>query len=655
MHLRRLIALCALAAAPLAALAAPPASEATIAANAAVAETLPEDREDEDFVSRGFIAAWPEPDIRNAAGDIVWSFAAYDFVKGEAPASVNPSLWRHARLLAKHGLFKVHERIYQVRGFDVSNMSIILGRKGLIVVDPLTSVETAAAALTLARETLGDRPVTAVVYTHSHADHFAGVRGVVDGADVAAGRVRIIAPEHFLEEALAENVIAGPAMTRRAGYQFGSGLSPGPEGQMTSGIGRGIAGGRRSLIAPTETIARNGETRVIDGVTFIFQLTPNTEAPAEMNFFLPEFGALCLAENANVSMHNILTPRGALVRDAKVWADGLTKSLELFGPRAELMFASHGWPRFGAPRVRDYIESHRDAYKYLHDQTVRMMNMGMTGEEIAEEIRLPDALEARWFNRGYYGTMKHNARAVYQRYLGWYDGNPARFDALPRADSAALYVEAMGGAKKVLKRARTAAGRGEYRWAAELLDRLVFAEPDNLEARRLLAEAHAQMAYQAESAIWRNMFLSAARELTDGVAQTSGENVSLDFVAATPSAMLFDLLAVRLNPERARAAAPDVPLALNIAFPDRGERFALTVRNGVLIHAAGAHEKPAVTVRIARPLFLAAMLAPQGATPNAAAGLIDLSPPEVAGDASRWETFRTLFDAPDPRFAIVTP
>jgi alkyl sulfatase BDS1-like metallo-beta-lactamase superfamily hydrolase len=636
---------------------AAPASEATMRANAAV--VLPPDAADEDFASRGFIASWPEPVLKDASGAPAWSFAAYDFVEGGAPASVNPSLWRHAKLLARHGLFRAHERIYQVRGFDVSNMSIIVGAKGLILVDPLTSVEAAQAALALARRSLGEKPVVAVIYTHSHADHFAGVKGVVDAKDVAAGRVRIIAPENFLEHAVSENIIAGPAMMRRAAYQFGTGLTPGDEGQMTSGIGRGIAGGTRSLIPPTETIRRTGQTLMIDGVRFVFQLTPNTEAPAEMNFFLPDFGALCLAENANVSMHNVLTPRGALVRDSRIWADYLTEALRLYGDRSEIMFASHGWPRFGGERVRDFMASHRDAYKYLHDQSVRMMNMGLTGEEIAERIALPASLAQRWFNRGYYGTMRHNSRAVYQRYMGWYDGNPAHLNALPHEASAARYVEAMGGAKKVMKRARRAADAGDYRWAAELLDRVVFADAENEKARAALAAAHEQLGYQAESAIWRNMYLSAARELTAGPAPASAAAISPDYIAATPSALLFDLLAVRLNPERAAVGADagsgpqDAQLKLNLVFTDRKERFAVTVRNGVLVHEKGVTLEDAdATVALARPQFLLAMLAP-GSSPQAVQSAT--APPAVTGDAAAWETFRTLFDAPDPNFAIVTP
>jgi alkyl sulfatase BDS1-like metallo-beta-lactamase superfamily hydrolase len=617
------------------------ADRPTREANSIVAAMLPTfDREDEDFAARGFIATWPDAQIRNAEGRVVWDFAAYDFLRGPAPDTVNPSLWRHAGLIVRHGLFQVHERIYQVRGFDVSNMTIIVGDAGLIVVDPLTSVEVAEAGLALARRTLGNKPVVAVIYTHSHADHFAGVRGVVDGADVAAGRVAIIAPEGFLEHAVGENVIAGNAMSRRATYQFGAGLAPGPEGAVTSGIGPAVSAGRRSLIAPTDVITRTGEERVIDGVRFVFQMTPNTEAPSEFNFFLPQFSALCLSENANATMHNVLTPRGALVRDAKAWADYLTEALRLYGGQAEIMFTSHAWPRFGGGRVRDFIASHRDAYKYLHDQSVRLMNQGYTGPEIAERVALPETLAQRWFNRGYYGTMRHNARAVYQRYMGWYDGNPAHLNPLPQEQSAARYVEAMGGARRVIRRAEAAMARGDYRWAAELLDHVVFADPDNARARTLLAQAHTQMAFHAESAIWRNMYLSAARELMLDEIPPAPAAQSLDFVAATPSAMVFDLLSVRLDP----AIAGPEPLRLNIVFPERNERFAVAVRNGVLVAEAGVTLRDAhADVTLPRAAFLQTMFTPQA------------GPALVQGDQAAWARFRTLFDAPEPDFAIVTP
>lgn len=620
--------------------AAAPASEATKRANAAVAAEMPVNAEDEGFGAAGYMGSLPEPDIKDDQGRTVWNLAAYDFAKGLAPDTANPSLWRHARILAHHGLFKAHEKVYQIRGFDVANMTIIVGKTGLVVVDPLTSVETARAGLTLARQHLGDKKVVAVVYTHSHVDHFAGVRGVVDADALAKGRVQIIAPEGFLEHAVGENVIAGPAMGRRAAYQFGVRVAPGPEGQLTSGIGLAVSAGTRSLIPPTQTIARTGQTLTIDGVKFVFQMTPGAEAPAEMNFFLPELGVLCLAENANATMHNILTPRGALVRDAKLWADYLTQSLRLYGAQSEVLVTSHGWPRFGGDRIRDFISSHRDAYKYLHDQSVRLMNKGLTGEEIAEEIALPDALSDRWFNRGYYGTMRHNSRAVYQRYMGWYDGNPAHLNALPEEVTAARYVEAMGGAKKVRKAARRAAAAGDYRWAAELLDLAVFADPGDAEARATLADAHEQLAYQAESAIWRNMYLSAADELRHGV--KSGEAIaqSADFIMATPVAMIFDLLSVRLAAERAPAEA----LLLNFTFPERKEQVAVTIRNGVLVHEEGvAHEAAAATVVMPRAAFLATMFA---GAPAAAA---------ITGDADAFERFKALFDAPPADFNIVTP
>ena len=527
-------------------------SDATRAANAEMSRVLPwSDREDEEFATRGFIGASDQQQIRTADGSrVVWDFAAYNFLQGEAPATVNPSLWRQAGLLARAGLFRVTDRVYQVRGFDVSNMTIIVGETGLILVDPLTSSETAQAALALARRTFGDRPVRAVIYTHSHVDHFGGVRGVVSPEDVAAGRVEIIAPEGFMEHAVTENVIAGNAMGRRALYQFGSGLAPGPEGQMSSGIGLAISAGTFTLIPPTRSITHTGETLTIDGVRIEFQLTPETEAPAEMNFFLPDLGVLCLAENANASMHNVLTPRGALVRDAKAWADYLTESLRLYGDRSQVLVTSHAWPRFGNVRVRDFVASHRDAYKYLHDQTVRLMNAGYTDREIAEQVRLPEPLASRWFNRGYYGTMMHNSRAVYQRYMGWYDANPANLNPLPPAEEATRFVRAMGGAERVLAEGQRAFDEGDYRWAARVLNHLVFAAPDNTAARQLLARTHRQMAYQAESAIWRNMYLVAARELEQGPPTRPSQVQSADLVAATPTSYILDLLAVRLNPER---------------------------------------------------------------------------------------------------------
>jgi alkyl sulfatase BDS1-like metallo-beta-lactamase superfamily hydrolase len=619
-------------------------SEATRALNAEMSRLLPwSDREDEAFATRGFIAAWDQPQIRTSDGRVVWDFSAYNFLQGPAPETVNPSLWRHAGLLVRAGLFQVRERVYQVRGFDVSNMTIVVGNSGLIVVDPLTSAETAQAALALARRTIGNLPVRAVIYTHSHVDHFGGVRGVVPAGQEAG--VEIIAPEGFMEHAVTENVIAGNAMGRRAQYQFGAGLQPGPEGQMTSGIGVAISAGTFTLIPPTRSITRTGETLTIDGVRIEFQITPETEAPAEMNLFFPDFGVLDLAENANATMHNVLTPRGALVRDSKAWADYLTESLRLFGPRTETMITSHAWPRFGAARVRDFIASHRDAYKYLHDQTVRLMNAGYTDREIAERVRLPEPLASRWFNRGYYGTMMHNSRAVYQRYMGWYDANPANLNPLPPEEEATRFVRAMGGPERVLAEGQRAFDEGDYRWAARVLNHLIFAAPANTQARALLARTHRQMAYQAESAIWRNMYLMAALELEGGVPQRPSGVQSADLVAATPTSYILDLLAVRLNPERLGTRR----YAFNLVFPERDERFAVTIANGVLVHEAGVTLEDAPTVTAARGVFLQAM-----ATQSMARAVLSGSV-RITGNRRSLEGMGEVFDTPDPNFAIVTP
>ena len=617
-------------------------SEATRASNAAFSQTLPwGDREDEDFATRGFISAYDQPQIRTADGSrVVWDFTAYDFLHGDAPDTVNPSLWRHAQLLARAGLFRVTDRVYQIRGFDVSNMTIVVGDTGLIIVDPLSSAETAAAGLALARRTLGDKPVVAVIYTHSHIDHFGGVRGVVPNP---AG-VEIIAPDHFMEHAVTENVIAGNAMSRRAQYQFGAGLPPGPEGQMTSGIGLAVSNGTFTLIPPTRTITHTGETLTIDGVRIEFQLTPDTEAPSEMNFLFLDFGVLLIAENATASMHNILTPRGALVRDAKAWADYLTEVLRLYGDRTQVMVNSHAWPRFGGDRVRDFLTSHRDAYKYLHDQTVRLMNAGYTDREIAEQVRLPASLSARWFNHGYYGTMMHNSRAVDQRYMGWYDANPTNLNPLPPAEEGVRFVRAMGGEDRVLAEGQRAFDEGDYRWAARVLNNLVFANPQNTAARQLLARTHRQMAYQAESAIWRNMYLTAARELEQGPPQRGPQTQSADLIGATPTSYILDLLAVRLNPER----LGDRHYAFNLVFPERNERFAVTIRNGVLVYERD-QTVDGPTVTSPRAAFLQAM-ATQSMARAVLSGQI-----RIQGSRRSLEGLGEVFDNPDPNFPIVTP
>ena len=430
------------------------AAAVSFTASAALADPDFNNRQDFDFAQRGFVGTRADPRITTTDGRLVWDLGAYDFLKGPAPATANPSLWRQAQLLSKAGLFKVTDGVWQVRGFDISSATFIQTRTGWIVVDPLTSAEAAKAAYDLVSDKLGKRPVVAMIYTHSHTDHFGGARGMIAQADVDAGRVRVIAPAGFLEHAVSENIIAGPAMARRAAYQFGTFLPKSAAGQVSSGIGQALSAGTQTLVPPTVSITRTGQELVIDAVRLQFQLTPGTEAPAEMNIYLPDLKALCMAENANASMHNVLTPRGALVRDAKEWADYLTESIRLYGDKSDVMFTSHAWPRFGRAVLNDYLGKHRDAYKYLHDQTVRLMNSGLTGPEIANRLKLPPALADEWYNRGYYGTLSFNSRAVYQRYMGWYDANPVHLAPLDPADESARYVAMMGGAEAVLAAAR---------------------------------------------------------------------------------------------------------------------------------------------------------------------------------------------------------
>jgi alkyl sulfatase BDS1-like metallo-beta-lactamase superfamily hydrolase len=624
-------------------------SPATKAVNAAETANLDwADAEDFNRAQRGFIATRTDPKIRAADGRVVWDLDAYSFVlTGVAPDTVNRSLWRQSQLLARHGLFQVAPLIYQVRGFDISNITFIQGDSGWIIIDPLTNIETARAALDLANEKLGARPVKAVIYTHSHADHFGGVKGVVDPADVAAGRVKIIAPAGFLEHAVAENLLAGPAMSRRAAYQFGTPLPRAPNGQMGAGIGLGIPMGTLSLIAPTTLVEKTGESLTLDGVRFEFQLTPGAEAPAELNFFLPDLGALCLAENANATMHNVLPPRGALVRDAKQWADFLTEALVRYGDRSEVLFLVHTWPRWGKSDVAAFIATHRDAYKYLHDQAVRLMNQGLTAPEIADQITLPPELSRLWHNRGYYGTMRHNARAVYQRYLGWYDGNPARLNALAPQEAGKRYVAALGGAEAVLAQVERAMQAGDYRWASELASHLVFAEPDNAKAKLALAKAFEQLGYQAESMLWRNMYLTGALELREGVKPRGPGTVSIDLISATPTPMIFDLLAVRVDPEKALG----VDLAVRFVFPERSESVLVTVRNRVLVHRSDASASAQAIVTVSRANFLRLFF--QGADGRAMVFAGDM---RISGDAGVLQRFGAVLDRAGPSdFAIVTP
>jgi alkyl sulfatase BDS1-like metallo-beta-lactamase superfamily hydrolase len=586
-----------------------------------------------------------DPIIKAKDGKPVWNLDAYAWMDGESPETVNPSLWRHMGLLRRHGLFALSDNMWQVRGFDVSNMTVIKGKTGWILIDPLTTRDTAAAALKLVNEKLGARPVTAIIYSHSHGDHFGGVRGVVDEADVKSGKVAIIAPEHFLAETASENVMAGSAMSRRAAFQFGSNLKPGPQGQMGSGIGKGIAGGDITLISPTIDIRKTGEIREIDGVALEFQMVPATEAPAEMNVYVASSKTFLAAEIATCSLHNILTPRGAKVRDAHAWAGFLNEAINLYGDRSDTIASSHCWPRFGQGEVKGWLSGQRDNYRYLHDQTVRMMNKGMTQAEIAENLKAPPAIANQWFNKGYYGTYSHNSKAIYQYYLGWYDAVPANLNPHPPEVRAAKFVAAMGGARKVLTEAKKAMAAGDYRWSSDLLNQLVFADPKNAAGRALLADSYEQQGYQAESAIWRNMFLSAARDLREGV-KASITNQSIDMISAIPTGLLLDSVATRLDP----VVIGDKALAINFVFSDRQEQAKISVGNAVMFSEMGAsHASPNVTVTGPRQLFLALLFLKTPLTQLEGAGL------KVEGDRAAVEALQAALDATPGPFNIAEP
>jgi alkyl sulfatase BDS1-like metallo-beta-lactamase superfamily hydrolase len=566
-----------------------PASEATKAANRALQQYLNfGDREDFDNATRGLIARPDTLTIRNAKGDVVWDLEAYKGYIGvdkPAPDTVNPSLWRNAQLNMQHGLFRVHDRIVQVRGYDLSNISFIQGDTGWIVFDPLISAETAKAAYDLVTQHLGPRPVAAVVYSHSHVDHYGGVRGIVDEADVRSGKVQILAPEHFTEHAISENVIAGNVMSRRAIYMYGAMLPRNAQGGVNGGLGQTTSTGTAGLIEPTREIKRTGEEVTVDGVTMVFQMTPGTEAPAEMNTYFPQLRAMWMAENSTNTLHNVLTLRGAQVRDPLKWAGYLNETIELYGDKTDVKFQSHHWPVWESGKIVDYWKKQRDLYKYIHDQSVNLMNKGYTGIELSNMVKLPPELDKAWFNRGYYGSVKHNTRAVYQRYMGFYDANPSTLDQLPPEEAARKYVEYMGGAAAVLQKARADFDKGEYRWVAEALKHVVFADPGNKDGTELLADAYEQMGYQAESGPWRSVYLQGAFELRNGVPKAGGINTaSPDTIKAMPPEMTFDYFAVRLNGEKAAGKK----LTLNIEFTDLKKSYALLIENGVLNYAKTA-------------------------------------------------------------------
>lgn len=561
-----------------------PATEHTRKANAEFANNLPlSDTSDFSDAERGLIAKLPGGQIKDTQGRVIWDLNGYSFLdEAEAPDTVNPSLWRQARLNMSNGLYKVVERVYQIRGFDLSNMTIIEGDTGIMLIDPLISPETAKAGLDLYYQHRPKKPVVAVMYTHSHIDHYGGVKGVVNEADVGSGKVKIIAPDRFLEAAISENVYAGTAMGRRGIYHTGGVLPKNERAQVDDGLGKTASLGSSTLIPPTDLIKTTGETRTVDGIEMEFLMAPDTEAPAEMLIYFPQFKLLNAAEDATHNQHNLYTLRGAQVRNARTWWRVIDDAINRFGDKTEAVIAQHHWPMWGRDRIKSFLMDQRDMFKFIHDQALNLANKGYTPTEIAEQLRLPRELANKWHNRSYYGSTNHNAKAVYQHYLGWYDGNPVNLFPHPPVEAAKRYVAYMGGSEAAIARARKDFDRGDYRWVAEVMSRVVFAEPDNREARELAADALEQLGYQTECGTWRNNFLQGASELRSGIPDIAAIDVaSSDVIQAMSPDMLLDYMGIRLNTARAQGKS----MRINWKQPNGGQTYALELRNSVLIYS----------------------------------------------------------------------
>lgn len=627
------------------------AHPATIVHNATVRDTLDfDDTADFDDARHGFVGTLEPPVIYNSNGEAIWDQTRYGFLENEAaPDSVNPSLWRLARLNHIHGLFKVTDRIYQVRGFDLANITFVETDHGLIVIDPLTFEESARAALALYTAHRGERTVLAVFYSHSHRDHFGGVRGVIDSADVAAGAVQVIAPEGFLEEAVSEAVLAGVPMRRRSEFQFGTSLDAGIFAHVDSGLGKAVGRGTSGLIAPTRTIARTGESMIIDGLEIEFQFTPGAEAPSEMNFFFPSLRALNMAENACHTMHNLCPLRGAKVRDALAWARYLDESIDAYAGRVDVVYAQHHWPIWGRERINTFLVEQRDLYRYLHDQTLRWMSHGLGPRDIAEKLMFPEGLSRKWHTRGYYGAVVHNVQAIYAFYMGPYDGNPSTLHPLAPTAAGAKYIDYMGGITAVIERARVDYARGEFRWVAQLMNHAVFADPLCEPARQLGADALEQLGYQAESATWRNAYLLASRELRHGSPSraVAGNTVSPGMIAQLPVSLLLDFLAIRVKGREAAA----LTLRLDWTMRDENCSHRLVLSHGALTHRAGSHGDAAQARVVTDRAGLTQIFANGGDFKKA----MDRGWLTVEGDSEAARTLFSLLDEFDPAFAVVEP
>ena len=594
---------------------------------------------------KGFIAA-PTGQVKDAEGKVIWDFDAFSFIQGDAPATVNPSLWRQATLNNQIGLFKVTEGIWQLRGFDLANMTLIQGKSGWIVIDALTAQETSAAALAFARQHLGNQKVSALIFTHSHVDHFGGALGVVSAQEVKSRKIPVLAPEGFMEEATSENILMGPAMGRRAMFMYGSRLPRNEKGLVDNGLGKAVAFGKLGILTPNTTVRSDKQMMTIDGVRFVFHNASGTEAPSEFTFYLPDLKAFCGAELMGHTLHNLYTLRGAKVRDANKWAQILDDSLRHV-QNSEVVFNQHHWPVWGASNIQDFIAKQRDAYQFIHDQTVRHMNAGLNAAEISEIIQMPKALDEHLSVRGYYGTVRHNVKAVYQNYMGWFDAHPANLDPIPPFQASERYVNLMGGTDKVLAAAKEAVGKGEYRWAAELLKHLVDVSPNHAEAKALLAETFEKLGFAAESSAWRNFYLTGALELREGAPEKGMSREGLiDMLNQTPIERFLEAMAASLNATKADGKK----LKINLVFSDTRKSFVLRLENSVLHHAQKAPEKDAnATLTLTQPFFLKMVLGQAGGK-----DLLLSDQTKIDGSTLELATFFSLLDKAPGNFPIVT-
>jgi alkyl sulfatase BDS1-like metallo-beta-lactamase superfamily hydrolase len=624
------------------------ASAFTIAHNQDFVKDLDlDDQQDFEDAMRGMLAAAPNEAVFSESGVQVWDAGAYDFINGPAPDTVNPSLWRQAKLNNIRGLFEVAPGIYQLRGFDLANSTLIRGETGWILVDPLTTLETTESAMAFAEQHLGKINLSGIIFTHSHIDHFGGVLALINAEQAAANKVPIIAPSGFMAESTSENIIAGPAMTRRGSYMFGNGLERSVTGHVDTGLGKQVVYGSTSILQPTVVIDRPESSMTIDGVAFDFFNMPGSEAPAELTFYLPQHRAFCGAEVLSHVMHNVLTLRGAKVRDALLWSDYIGQSIERLDD-VEIFFNSHHWPTWGHERIITQMQQQQDMYKFIHDQTVRLANYGYTPREIAEKLQLPKSLAGNFHLRGYYGTLSHNSKAVYQHYFGWYEGNPAQLNPLPPEESARRYVEFMGGSKAILERVALSIQRGEYRWVAEVLNKVVFAEPDNTAAKLQLAEAYRQLGYQAESGPWRDIYLSAAMELTEERSRGYYDPVfAKAFLQQVPLDQFMKALTVRLDADKADSET----MVLNVLFTEQQKNYVLTLRNSVLHYQQKPPRADAdVSLALSKRLFVDILIG-QVSVPQ----LITSDEIEVDGSVLKLLKFFSLLGDSNDNFNIVTP